>query len=261
MVKQILIMSLWILTAAGIAVLLWFSWENYKQLPVTELKLNILKAEERGFLNHDEIEYNIDNYCDTLIGKKIYLIDTKGIEKMLKKSPWIESATAVVSLNGVLRVNLKERRPIVRVFGEQGQTAYIDQNETIFPVNSNYTPHVMVVSGYLDFKPLDDNSFYQLSDSLYSKTQLKNVYIIVNELNKDRFLNALVDQVYLNSKGDFEFLPKLSGSTVVVGDVENLEEKFKKMKAFYLQKAGSSELANYQTISLKYKNQIVCTKK
>lgn len=241
--------------------MLWFSWENYKQLPVTKLELNILKSEEKGFLDCEEIRYDIDVYCDTLIGKKIYLVDTKGIEKMFKESPWVECATAVVSLNGVLKVNLKERKPIVRIFGEQGQTAYIDQYETIFPVNSNYTPRVLVASGYIPFAPLNDNSFYQLSDSVYDKSPLKKIFVLVNELKKDRFLNAWIDQIYMNEKGEYEFLSKHNGCTILVGDLKHLDNKLKKLKAFYLQKAGSAELANYQIISLKYINQIVCTKK
>jgi cell division protein FtsQ len=47
---------------------------------------------------------------------------------------------------------------------------------------------------------------------------------------------------------------------VVFGSIENYEEKFRNLEAFYKKGLPVSGWNLYKEINLKYKNQIVCTK-
>ena len=48
---------------------------------------------------------------------------------------------------------------------------------------------------------------------------------------------------------------------IVIGDDQRLEEKFTNLLAFYREKLNAGGWNNYSQISLKYKDQVVCTKK
>ena len=45
-----------------------------------------------------------------------------------------------------------------------------------------------------------------------------------------------------------------------LGDVENLDEKFKNFMAFYVKATKDKTLEKYAIVSLEFDNQVVCTK-
>jgi hypothetical protein len=48
---------------------------------------------------------------------------------------------------------------------------------------------------------------------------------------------------------------------VTVGDTCQISDKLRRAEIFIKQKAGSAELKTMKNINLKYKNQVVCTKR
>ena len=63
------------------------------------------------------------------------------------------------------------------------------------------------------------------------------------------------------SANDFVLKTRVGGQQIEVGSLNRIDKKFKKLKAFYQKKLKDNTLDNYQTINLKYENQVVCTKK
>ena len=49
--------------------------------------------------------------------------------------------------------------------------------------------------------------------------------------------------------------------TIVIGEVYNLESKFNKLMLFYEEGLSKTGWNEYKTINLKYKDQVVCTKR
>jgi cell division protein FtsQ len=47
---------------------------------------------------------------------------------------------------------------------------------------------------------------------------------------------------------------------IILGDCSDLEQKFKKLFAFYKDGLNKIGWNTYKTINLKYKNQVVCTR-
>jgi cell division protein FtsQ len=84
----------------------------------------------------------------------------------------------------------------------------------------------------------------------------------VTYTSNNEFWNATVQQLYVNANGEIEFIPRIGNHTVILGDDQLLESKFNKLLLFYQEgmnkKGGWNQ---YSTINLKFKNQVVCTKK
>ena len=64
----------------------------------------------------------------------------------------------------------------------------------------------------------------------------------------------------MNSKYEFELIPRVGSQVIELGDADNLEEKFENLKLLYLEGFNKIGWNKYERISLKYKNQVVCTK-
>jgi len=64
----------------------------------------------------------------------------------------------------------------------------------------------------------------------------------------------------VNSKYEFELIPRVGSQIIELGDAENLDEKFANLKLLYLDGFNKIGWNTYKRISLKYKNQVVCTK-
>jgi cell division protein FtsQ len=97
-------------------------------------------------------------------------------------------------------------------------------------------------------------------DSLYNKSKLKEILIIEKAIRENQFLDALVDQIYVSSLGEYELVPKLGKAVVVLGGLSQLDQKLNNMAQYYKSSASKPEMLEYRIISLKFRNQIVCTK-
>ena len=74
-------------------------------------------------------------------------------------------------------------------------------------------------------------------------------------------MQSCIGQVYRNRKGEFDIVVKDIDSRVILGDTCHIADKLRRAEIFIKQKAGSAELKGMKNINLKYKNQVVCTKR
>ena len=74
-------------------------------------------------------------------------------------------------------------------------------------------------------------------------------------------LKAQINQIYVNSKGEYDLIPELGDHVVQFGTIENAQNKLCNLGAFYRKTLTSNDWDNYKIINLTYKDQIVCTKK
>ena len=79
-------------------------------------------------------------------------------------------------------------------------------------------------------------------------------------ITHDKFLKAQIGQIYVNEFNEFELIPRIGSHVILLGKAEDLDDKFRRLYAFYrfgLNKIGWNK---YSVINIKYKNQVVCSK-
>ncbi|MEP7169164.1 MAG: cell division protein FtsQ, partial [Bacteroidota bacterium] len=76
----------------------------------------------------------------------------------------------------------------------------------------------------------------------------------------DAFWNAQVEQIYVTEQSEIELIPRVGNHRIILGDASQLDEKFNKLMIFYKQGLNNTGWNNYNTINLKFTNQVVCTK-
>ncbi len=252
--------SIWSIYAVVMIVLLSFVSVQEKKVPLKGIDVKIV-ADENRFVNAQDIERLILK-TDSL-GKPMATFRLNDLEKIINNHPDIEQADVYKTIDGKLNVELTQRHPVVRVF-TPSESYYIDKNGKLMPVSKRFTARVPVIS-FSHPEPYGTwykYSFSQnLPDTIAHKTLLDDAFKLASFIKQDTFLNAQIEQLFVNKDFDWVLIPKVGNHTIVLGSADDLASKFKKLKLFYLKGIRNVGWDKYRSINLKYKNQVVCTKK
>ena len=254
MVKKILSIVLWVVTAAALVVLFIFAREDYLTKPVKAI--NLTTETDTGFVRKSVLRAELAQICSKA---QVGTVNMVTIEELLDKSPWIESNASYVDLDGTLNVNFKEYDPKFRAFGKQGRSVYVTEDGMVIPSSRNYTPYVLVASG--NFNIVNDSTSYRLSDTLDRDRNLLNALHWFKAIEGNDFVSKCVGQLYCNDKNEFELTVKGLYASVTVGDTCQAADKLKRLEIFMKQRIDNPETYTFKNINLKYKTQIVCTKR
>lgn len=220
---------------------------------------------ENVFLSNQDVKDRLKNkgiVIDSVVRKDI---QATLIEQIITEMPEIEEAKVYMGLDGKWTIYGKIRRPIARVFNTLGESYYIDDKGKIMSLSSIYTARVIPVTGNIRDKQdgLDVAEIIN-NDSLKSISKLPQTYAITNYVCNDAFLSALITQIHIEKNGDFVLIPRIGMQRIIFGKVDNptvIEERFEKLKIFYRQAMPYAGWGKYETINLKFKKQVVCTKR
>jgi len=257
-----------IVFTAGITVYLviviGFISDKEKLQHVSSVKIRIADSVQNEFIHVAEIRKFLDGRKFQLSGVSNGIIDLEGIEKSLMSRQIISEAEAYITEPGILHLDVRQKSPFVRIYNRLGQGYYLDESGNIIPLTYNFSPYVLVVNGYIS-EPFNVaqtlNIFSVRHDSLpASKKTIYDVYRLVTFIRNDKFWNSQIEQVYVNGRYEFELIPRVGSQVIELGGVDNLQEKFDNLKLLYVKGFNKIGWNQYQRISLKYKNQVVCTK-
>ena len=254
MVKKILSILLWVVTAAGLIALFVFAREDYLHTSLKSIQL--IPATDTGFVRKTALHDEIERLCNK---RNVGTVDMMAIQKVMDDNSWIESSASYVDLDGTLNVSFKEYEPWFRVYGKNGRSVNVTRNGVVIPPSRIYTPYVLVASG--NFELRSDSVAYRLNDSLESDKNLLNALHWCGAIEGNDFVSHCVGQLYCNKKDLFEITVKGFDGRVIVGDTCDAADKLNRLEVFMKQRIDSPETKNLKSINLNYKNQIVCTKR
>lgn len=217
------------------------------------------------FITSDEVKAHLVSMFGDPVGQNFNQINIQSIESLLQTNPFIYEAQANINLSGVLNVEIKQKKPIVRVQNTKGQQYYLTDEGLMMPISTHGSERAPVASGEIfdyyssvrDLKNEDNPNI----DSLFNRSVLFKLWFLVKKIKQDPFMSAQIDQIYVNDKREFELVTRVGGQLILIGSIDNLEKKFAKLKALYTESFSTVGWNKYAIINLKFKNQVVCTKK
>ncbi|MBK7964847.1 MAG: hypothetical protein IPK10_05900 [Bacteroidetes bacterium] len=262
--KKILTIAGWVIFSASMLLLLGFV--NQKQ---EALKCSEVLVEMKGDMGHEFVDKNdvlkLANSKGKLIGKSVGTINTALLEKIILSNPFIEAVEVYSAIGGVLHIDLIQRNPIVRIINKNDEQYYIDQTGAFMPVSDRYTPPALVANGYIfnTYSEMNVNIGATTSEVSLPKIQrtIEQVYVLAQFLETDSFWSTNTEQIYVNEFQELELIPRVGDHKILLGDTTNLSEKMNNLIAFYREGLNKTGWNKYSIINLKYKNQVVCTKK
>lgn len=256
--KKIIQISVFVLFAIALVGLMGFIYIERSNQTLHVVNIKICRDLDKGFISETEL-HDIVNSFDSIHTTQIKHINTDKLEEIILQNPYVEEVDIFVSISNDLMVSVKEKRVVLRIFNQNSEGYYIDENAGILPLSSNYTPRVLIVNGYLNTSHV--KPFNNINDSIYSSTHLKDLLKLTKLINQNPFLKAQISQIYINSKGEYDMIPQLGDQLIQFGKMDNAEKKLNKLEVFYKQALVKAGWEKYKTINLKYKNQVVCTQR
>jgi cell division protein FtsQ len=251
--KTILLSIFWISIGVTGIVLLVAAIKKKDAKLCTGVEVNIKSSKNIFYLNEKEIATSINEQLKRdVVGKKISSFNLKSIEQFLQQNIWIQSAQLFFDNNDKLKANVVERTPIARIFTIKGNSFYIDSNLIMLPLSKIFSARLPIFTNFTT-----DDKVLSNSDSIL----LKGIKTIAIAVQKDSFRNAMIDAIDITAKKTFVLYPKIGNQIIVLGNANDIEEKFDKLLIFYKQVIAKSNWVDYSEINLQYQNQIVAKKR
>jgi cell division protein FtsQ len=149
------------------------------------------------------------------------------------------------------------------VFNSDGESYYLDKEGSVMPTSDNYTARVPVASGFIMEKQYDmqQHNVVAMSDSLKKLSCLDDLFELAIFIRNDEFWKAQIQQIRVESNGELTLIPTVGDHHILLGRTDKMEQKFKKLLLFYKKGLNTTGWDQYSSINLKYKDQVICTKK
>jgi len=170
------------------------------------------------------------------------VIDLHNLEANVRSHPMVESVSVYLTVDGFLKTKIKQRTPIARVV-DNNESYYIDRQAKIMPLSDNFSARVLLISG--DVKEENNDEIHEL----------------VTAILNDEFLKEQIIAIEKTTKNEYVLDTRVGDQKIILGKIENLDQKFKNLGAFYIKTMADSTIYKYDSINLKYNKQVVATNK
>lgn len=262
-VKKILRISA--VTFLIIAFLLSAGLVKSRQKDVTCKSVNIDIDETEGnfFVEQNDIMNLIQDKWGVLVGKRVDAINMNLLETMIQNNPFILRAEVFSTIDGEINIDVKQREPVLRIINSENQSFYIDKKGMYMPVSDKFASYVPVATGNIPDKYVSGSIVKnpnEIKSGTYNMTLPEQLFELAMFTKSSELWGAQFVQYYVNEDGDIELIPRVGNQRIVLGDTQNLKEKFDKLQLFYQKGLQASDWNKYNTINLKFAGQVVCTK-
>ncbi|MEF2642687.1 MAG: cell division protein FtsQ/DivIB [Paramuribaculum sp.] len=172
-------------------------------------------------------------------------INIDSLERVLKAFDKIEDVNVTVLSNGKIHIDVTPMHPVVRIFSPDGSSYYVNREGKRIKADARYHLDLPVVVG--DF----DNG----------RMPVTSLIPLVDRLSADSLLSDLVSMIKVDSPDDIILVPVVRGHVINIGDTLDYPDKFRRIRTMYTQVLKVRGWEMYDTISVKYRGQIVATRR
>jgi cell division protein FtsQ len=247
-IKKILRITVWAAMATALVATLSFTSQELAGIECKEISIRYV-GDPVIRLSAKELTRLVKMSDSRIIGKRLEEINTEKIEHEISKNKTILKADAYktvvrdsAGLKGVVTLKVKQRTPVMRVFSSEGNY-YMDEKGYKIPVSVNYAADVPVVTG-------------NISD----EDARNDVLPFVMFIQDNRFWRSQIRQIHINGAGEIILTTLVGDQLIEFGTTDNMEEKFRNLRAFYEQVMTKNNWNKYSRIILKFRNQVIAKK-
>ena len=250
--QNILVRVLWSIAGAALIVLFVVAWKAKEEKKCTSIQIELV-GENTAALFMDEKEIlQIIHEQGVKEGLPIGDVNLNTLEKYLQTIRWVKNVELFLDNTQSLQVRIEQRIPIARIFTASGNSFYIDKEGLQLPLKQLTVLRLPVFTNF----PSDQQKLSK-PDSLL----LNDILHFTKAVATDSFFMAQTAQVNIATNGDFELVPSVGDHLVLIGSVENIEDKLNRLYTFYKKVWVQSCLNAHQVIDCRFDNQIVALKK
>lgn len=264
--KRIVNIIIITLLAGGVIFLFVFANQKQNKIICREFIINIDYDNAPQLVTKSTVRQQVTEAGIRIKDQPVENIPVKKLQQILANNPYIKKVTISVNVNGVVKANILQRNPLIRVIDQEFNQCIIDREGHRMPVNPFFPVRIKVANGNIkSLKKSKIDTVMNKSGRGYTLVKalppdLEKIHKIALKLEEDTLTSALIEQIYFNDTKEIELVPKMGDQSIILGDTTSLNDKLKNLKIFYTQGMRNLAWNNYKVINLKYKNQVVCSK-
>ena len=207
------------------------------------LQIVLRDSLDKHFVTEGDVIYMLKTSKLFPVEQPMNEINTEKIEQELMTNEMISKIEAFKTPSKNIKLEIEQKMPILRVNSTSGNY-YIDNIGSVMPLSRHYVAHVLVASGYIN-----------------KEFAMNELYHFVQFLQDNEFWNNQIDQIYVDADQEVELIPLVGNHKILLGSFDDYQKKLDNLKLFYEQAIPKVGWEKYSLINLKYRNQIVCTKR
>ncbi len=249
--RRVIQIAIWMLIATWFMVIMGFVSSRSSEILCTHVEVEIADTLLSHFLTRADIRSVLERSEQSMQGYPIDGIHTRELEHLLEQNPYIRNAEVSKEINGTLHVSVEQKVPLIRIMPGGQSGYYLDTEGSVLPLSNQFTPPVLLATGHLPERLEDAESSESLSE----------LYRFCRFLSGHAFWKEQIVQIYVDRKGEYELIPRVGAHQILLGQMEGWELKMNNLELLYRQGFPVYGWNSYETINLKYNNQVICTKR
>lgn len=239
-----------LLGAVAVAVLVVVANVGRSRSQVRDVEVHLRYGRTPHLVSEQTVRDTVLAVLPRLVSQRVQDVDCEAVAAAAARVPYLADVHASTSVSGKVVVRARQRRPIARLFYGERQR-YFDGDGVVMPLSAMGNCDVLVAGGNFR-EPLRVDSI---------GSQLQQLVTLAAFLDSHEQYGCLIDQIFIEQDDDVMMVPKLGDHIIELGEVENLDEKFSNLLTFYRKGMPRAGWNTYSKVSLKFHNQVVCTKK
>lgn len=255
--RKIIQLSIWtflLIICVGIVLLLRMQRDAKA---CNDFDFEIVSKNSEPFITKDLIQKILSDNGIVEGGQTIGDLNLADIKGYLEGFPSIKYAEPTISFFGKLKVKVYEKNVAFQVFPYGGDSFFVCEDNSLIPVSGSGCNRVPIVSGYINVNYSDQLGVIG-QDSLL--VDLEPVSKILRTINTSPVLKAQIEQIFVKKNDEIQLIPKIGNHIIELGLPLNFKHKLENLQVFYSKGINQVGWNRYKAISLKFDNQVVCTK-
>ena len=231
-----------ILIAYVVAMFVWARAEAQRHV-ISDIEVTIDGQGKVANISPQSVMDVLKDYPTPIIGRPVHAVNTLAIADFLRKFNNFETVDCMITTQGNLSIRVVPMVPALRVFDGE-KSYYVNKDGKTMTSLPGFHVDVPVVTGN------------------FSKTlRPESILPVVRFIEQDSLLSNLVGMIEVKDAHNILLVPRIKGHVINLGDVSRLEEKRRAIVSTYRKILPFRGWETYDTISVKFKGQIVATRR
>lgn len=207
--------------------------------PCNGVKISVTQNEMSQFVTAEDIDHELGGIVAAAKTMAASQINLKEIETRLNALSIIESVNCRRLANDEIAIDVDPMTPVARVFDNTG-SYYINKAGKHLLASPRYQIDVPVIISESDSLP-----------------NVGSILPLLERIEGNEVWSQLVSALKVDNTGDIFIIPSITGHVVNIGDGSDIDDKMKRLFAFYNQVLEVKGWNYYDTISVKFSNQVI----
>ncbi len=207
-------------------------------------KIIVEDSEGIGFVTSDSLTAELSPMFNQLMSMTMEQVNLGELQSYISSLDRIESAEVTRLSNNKIRVKVVPMVPVARVWPLSGRSYYINREGKRISASRRYKVDVP-----------------QLYGGIPAGASPGMLLPLLDYLHSDPDMNKMITMISAADSSNIILVPAIRGHVVNLGNTSNISDKFRRLRKFYAEVMPTKGWEYYDTISLKWDNQVVATRR